>query len=638
MSFKRILFSIFAVGVCMGSYAQLNNNCPGCIINQAAFGASPAASAVGLFPDSIVVTQDDSVNLDVTYMMPQSIQTSGVTATVTEVKILGIDGTAPLPAGLSLTCDQSATNCAYYPQTQRFGCVKICGLTHQPATNGWVAAKITVAGTGEALGTTETEDQDITVYYKILPDTSACHTVCFQNKVNSGCDSATIGIEAGIDISCPDPILNPCSFNWAYGNGQTGSGLALQPVTYSAPGTYPVTLTAVTQQYIITAATFTVPTDPLTLGLACFTGCSWYNNICNGDGINPSANNFSLNITIGSNTYSMSGGSSLTSTFTNLHDTVTTQAIALSVSDACLLTSLSAGLTTVTITGAGSYPWAINGSDATGTITVALVTKDSVSYTDSVYIYTPPVAPLISSSADSICAGDSIMLSIGSAFAPYTIHWFQDSVYLNNLDNDTTIYVHTSGNYRATVTNPTTQCMATSADTAAIVVSGTVPTGGGIVHANTVVYVNPYTPGAYVEWYYDSTLVTGQNGSSMPYVGIGTYYATLYPPGFPQCSFTTGVLAVLPSGVEETQADVYNLSVFPNPNTGVFSVKVNVLTPGSVTISLTDMLGRSVYDNTVLNQSGEVRDNINVSSLAKGVYTLVVDTDKGKAAKQVVIE
>jgi hypothetical protein len=50
------------------------------------------------------------------------------------------------------------------------------------------------------------------------------------------------------------------------------------------------------------------------------------------------------------------------------------------------------------------------------------------------------------------------------------------------------------------------------------------------------------------------------------------------------------------------------------------------------------MLGRVVYDNALVNISGEVKDNINVSGMAKGVYTLSVNTDKGKATKRVVIE
>ena len=81
-----------------------------------------------------------------------------------------------------------------------------------------------------------------------------------------------------------------------------------------------------------------------------------------------------------------------------------------------------------------------------------------------------------------------------------------------------------------------------------------------------------------------------------------------------------------------------NLSVYPNPNNGTFTVNVNILTPGNVSIKLTDMLGRNVYEKTLSNQTGEIRDNINVSDLAKNVYTLEVTTEKGRATKRVVID
>ena len=190
-------FSLFILG---NASAQLDGACPGCVANTAQFGTNISTFSVGLFPDSLIITQNDSIDTVVTYLLPQQINTGisvAPTATVTEVQILGISATSPLPAGIHATCDNYSTQCQYYPQTYRFGCVKICGITAQAATNGWVEADITVAGTGTAAGTTETQNENIKFYYMILPDTSACHTVCFQNKINKGCDSATIGVQAG---------------------------------------------------------------------------------------------------------------------------------------------------------------------------------------------------------------------------------------------------------------------------------------------------------------------------------------------------------------------------------------------------------------------------------------------------------
>jgi hypothetical protein len=93
---------------------------------------------------------------------------------------------------------------------------------------------------------------------------------------------------------------------------------------------------------------------------------------------------------------------------------------------------------------------------------------------------------------------------------------------------------------------------------------------------------------------------------SIPYLGDGTYQANVYPAGFPQCNLWSAPhLLDTHIGIIEAVEDVYGLNVYPNPSNGSFTVRVNVLTIGDVTIRLTDMLGRDVYEKTLSNQYGE---------------------------------
>jgi hypothetical protein len=484
-----------------------------------------------------------------------------------------------------------------------------------------------VAGTGSAAGQTQTQNQDISFYYKILPDTNACHTVCFQNKVNSGCDSATLNIYPGIDIGCADPILHPCSFAWDYGNGLTGTGLGNQSATYASPGTYPVTLTK--------------KTDKLVISSAAISAVSGWSNICNGFNVlNPGANNYQLNISNGSSNNSTPGGGSGAATFNNLNYDVTNQAVAITVQDNCLLTTLTSSTATLTVNGPGTYQWSVTGSNAaSGSITVVQVPKDSISYVDSAYIFASPDTPVISFSKDSICQGDSAFINIGSKYAGYHILWYRDSTYLIALDDDTAGYVMNAGNYHVIVTNTVTRCQVVS-NPAPLVVSGTVLAYTNIFYdqGGNRLFLNPFLPGNESVWYYDNTLVTGQNGQFLPNLGNGTYYAYIYPAGFPQCATLSAVDTLnLTNGIAETVQDLSSLDVYPNPNNGDFSVKVNVLTPGNVSIRLLDMLGQVAYEKVIPNASGEIKDNIKVSGLAKNVYTLEVNSARGKAAKKVVI-
>ena len=631
MTYRKLLFLFLTVSIFGTASAQLNTNCPGCVINQAQFGSNISDFAVGLFPDTIVVRQNSQVSIDVTYLLPKLAATGisiAPTATVNEVQILGINASNPIPSGLSVTCDQSANGCAYYPQTFRFGCVKICGITSDAATNGYVKAKITVAGTGSAAGQTQTQNQDIDFYYMVLPDTTACHTVCFQNHISSGCDSATIGVYPGIDISCPNATLNPCTFDWVYGNGQTGTGLNSQNVSYTAPGDYPVTLTKKTKKLVLSSATLS--------------GTSGWSNICNLFGVVSSANNYSLNISIGTNSNSTSGGGSGSNTWNGLNYTVDNQAIAIQVADACALSNLSSNTATLTVTGPGVYQWSVTGSNAAnGTITIVQVDKDSTTYTDSVHIYPSPAQPVIMAAKDSICLGDSVRLTIGSQYPGFDIKWYQDSTYLSGY-TDSAIYVSPFANagYSVKVTDPRSFCHSTS-QPHAIAVSGNPPVAAPIYYdgGSQQLFLNPYVPGCIVEWYYDSNLVTGHNGGTLPYLGDGVYNAFEYPAGFPQCGIQSALFTLSTNvGIAEESADIYNMSVYPNPSHGSFAVRVNVLTAGTVTIRLTDMLGREMYQKVVQSNNGEVKDNINVADISKGVYTIEVATAKGKATRRVVID
>ncbi len=77
-------------------------------------------------------------------------------------------------------------------------------------------------------------------------------------------------------------------------------------------------------------------------------------------------------------------------------------------------------------------------------------------------------------------------------------------------------------------------------------------------------------------------------------------------------------------GIEEV-TDYVKLNVFPNPNTGLFTLEVynNSEMNGNVTITSID--GKSVYNDTI-NGNGFISKQINVSEIANGIYYLKVSS------------
>lgn len=78
------------------------------------------------------------------------------------------------------------------------------------------------------------------------------------------------------------------------------------------------------------------------------------------------------------------------------------------------------------------------------------------------------------------------------------------------------------------------------------------------------------------------------------------------------------------------------VKVYPNPNQGRFSVSVTDKTVGTVNVTLTDLTGKTVYENTVkVNGNQDVK--IETSNLPKGIYQLKMNSEKGTQVSKVAI-
>lgn len=86
-----------------------------------------------------------------------------------------------------------------------------------------------------------------------------------------------------------------------------------------------------------------------------------------------------------------------------------------------------------------------------------------------------------------------------------------------------------------------------------------------------------------------------------------------------------------------TGNEVSQLSVFPNPNAGNFTVNAAFTNRADAIIKVSDLTGRKVYFES-LSDISEINRNLNLSHLAKGVYVLEVISTKGKATEKVIIE
>lgn len=92
------------------------------------------------------------------------------------------------------------------------------------------------------------------------------------------------------------------------------------------------------------------------------------------------------------------------------------------------------------------------------------------------------------------------------------------------------------------------------------------------------------------------------------------------------------------SGVKDFNAELNAaMSVFPNPNNGVFEFKLDAGRRVNGTINVVDVTGRTVFTQAV-DAVGYYTTTINLSNLNKGIYTLQLRTAEGFASKNVSIQ
>lgn len=85
-------------------------------------------------------------------------------------------------------------------------------------------------------------------------------------------------------------------------------------------------------------------------------------------------------------------------------------------------------------------------------------------------------------------------------------------------------------------------------------------------------------------------------------------------------------------------AEQFDWSVYPNPTHTEFSIRINTAITGIIHIRLLDAVGRLVFTNETSVPGENNTIQVAVSNLAKGVYSVVIENEKGSFVKKVVVD
>ena len=238
----------------------------------------------------------------------------------------------------------------------------------------------------------------------------------------------------------------------------------------------------------------------------------------------------------------------------------------------------------------------------------------------------PTVASHTASPSDTVCAGSTVILSsTGADLYPWT----------GGVVNGVAFTPAVSASFILSAIDTVYGCSYT--DTASIVVN-TLPvlelsiTPADTICAGSEVTLTGIGAGSYA-W---SGGVT--NGVAFSPVSTASYAVTVT--GANRCTQTDSVqIAVItcnPNGITNLQ-EAFGVSVYPNPNTGDFTLTVNAAEE-EVQIDIADIQGRNIYASTEKNIQTGYTKHISLTDASAGIYILSVKSGSKQYMQKISVE
>jgi len=155
----------------------------------------------------------------------------------------------------------------------------------------------------------------------------------------------------------------------------------------------------------------------------------------------------------------------------------------------------------------------------------------------------------------------------------------------------------------------------------------TAPTSGGFGNSLSVFEEDVVTiAGSSVnDLVFDDLIYTGKGGASGILVTLGSL------PSFFKGSDITPKIG-------ENSADIFDVHIYPNPSKGQFTIQVFSETKGETGVTIYNLLGKAVKMLNFQIQSGITMEELDISFLPKGTYTLVCKINGNTTCRQVIVE
>lgn len=130
------------------------------------------------------------------------------------------------------------------------------------------------------------------------------------------------------------------------------------------------------------------------------------------------------------------------------------------------------------------------------------------------------------------------------------------------------------------------------------------------------------------QWYYNGDLIVGATSQNYTPTQSGIYVVRITDANGCVYRYSPGYMYSISTGIHENETK--NISIYPNPTTGIVDLDFNYQKFNTVKVDVYDMYGKVVMSS---------KDNwrLDLTQLSNGVYTLAISLDNKKPSYQKII-
>ena len=534
------------------------------------------------------------------------------------------------------------------------------GTATYSVSSGALPTGLTLSSTGVLSGTPTangTFNFNVTV-----SDASAC-TGVQSYSIIIGCPASVAAITA-INPLCSNSAPLTLSGGSPAGGTYSGTGVTAgvfnpsvgsQTITYTYVGgnscvNTATTLITVNPQPAVTANT-TSPSvcsgSPVTLTGGGASSYSWNNSVVDGVAFNPAS----------TNTYIVTGtdANSCTNTASTTITIIAAPAMPASISGLDTVCGASSAIYYVAaVNGATSYTWTLPsgwaGASTTDSITASSIASigtisvtanntcgNSAAQSMNVFFGNPPAQPSSILGVTHLCDSSSTAYAVTLDPNATSYTWTLPSGWSGNSTTNSITATASTSNGTITVT-ANNACASSTASTLNVIAS-TIPTvtvsSFGMACANWSAFA--LSGGSPAGGTYSGTAVNS-NSFDPSIAGTGTFMITYtYANGACVRADSAAIVVDLCLGIN-ANADNPDISIYPNPANGLFTIHIANAGFDELVTSIEDVQGREIYSSVDKDIVADYNKQINVAGVAKGIYFIKLNMGAEVQVRKLMIE